>query len=106
MVEKKTTAVPEQTDNEKWAENKWSYLFTPPTELPVITRMRLWGKLSKIGEQFNENMSLGDAGTLGAEALEVLREYAVKDTEEFDKSGIPLMDVWEIIALYRLALGE
>lgn len=106
MTEKKTTAVPEKTDNEKWAENKWSHLFTPPTELPVITRLRLWGKLSEVAEQFNADMSVGLAGELGVEALEALREYAVPDKEAFDESGIPLPDIWEILALYRMALGE
>ena len=105
---KPTTTVPEKTANEIWLENKYAHLFKEPAKLGVIEKISLWSEISEISQKITKDTSVPEAYKLVVQCLQLMRDRAAVNVDVFDAESVNISyeDVWDIVSLYRAALGE
>ncbi|WP_279106527.1 hypothetical protein [Mobiluncus curtisii] len=104
----KTTNVPEKTANEIWLEHKYAHLFKNPATLGLIEKLSLWSDLSMVAQEITKDTSVPEAYKLLVECLKIMRDKAAVNIDVFDAESVNISyaDAWEIVPLYRAALGE
>lgn len=104
-----TTAVPEKTANEIWAENPYAHLLKQPTEMSVVERLKVFSHLYKITEQITTDTPISEIAAIVADTIDWLAENATAvPTEEFNTAMVAMKfeDAWPLINDYTAAVGE
>lgn len=105
-----TTAVPEETANEIFANNKYAHLVRQPSELSMVERLAVNKDLLNIIEEVSGQAEHENSAALVAYVwiLEYIRDHYAHDPAVFDKEteGASVMDAVEFANQFRDAVGE